>query len=166
VIQDPEQDIEGAIHLCDLVLLNHSLERALAPLELLKHVQARLASAGRVVVITANTSSLEFAVFGNRHWSGYNFPRHRNLFAANSLRVLARTAGLEVESIATSSSPGAWVRSLRNLLVDWRMPAPLLRALPAARPACAALEVLSRLRGRAAVLVAVLRHPSQVAARG
>jgi len=157
-IDDPEPDATRAHGEYDLVLLNHSLERALAPRELLLSAQAMLAPDGRMIIITHNTGSLAFQVFGGRHWCGYEFPRHRNLFAAAPLRALVQSVGMEVVSIATSSYSTGWLRSLRNLGRDWELPSYMVRALPAATPVCVVLEAFGRLRGRGGVLVAELRR--------
>jgi hypothetical protein len=159
-IDDPQQEAMSGPGGYDLILLDHSLERALAPRRLLLSARALLAPGGRVIVITHNTDSLAFRLFGGRHWCGYEFPRHRSLFAAAPLRALVRSIGMEVVSLTTSSYPAGWLRSLRNVGVDWGLPSPVMRALPAALPACAALEAFGRLRGRGGLLVAeLLRSP-------
>lgn len=165
-IDDPEQDTNGDPEAYDLILLNCVLERALVPRDLLLNARRMLAPDGRVVVVTLNTGSMEFALFGGRHWSGYHFPRHRNLFASAPLRALAQATGLEVVSLTTASHSAGWLRSLRNLALDWGLPTFVMRVLPAAWPGCAALEAVGRFRGRASLLVAVLRRPLRTKSRG
>jgi len=157
-IDDPEHDATGEPGEYDLILLNHSLERALAPRELLLSARAKLAPDGRVLVITHNTGSLAFRLFGGRHWCGYEFPRHRSLFAAAPLRALAQSVGMELVSVATASYPTGWLRSFRNLSLDWGLPAYVMRVLPATMPAWVFVESFGRLRGRGGLLVAELRR--------
>jgi SAM-dependent methyltransferase len=159
-INDPEQDANGAPGAYDLILLDRVLERALQPRDLLLNVRRMLAPGGRVVVVALNTGSIEFALFGDRHWSGYHFPRHRQLFGSAPLRGLARATGLAVVSVTTAHHSAGWLRSLRNLGLDWGLPRFVTRLLPLAWPGCVALEALGRLNGRASLLVAVLGHPS------
>jgi hypothetical protein len=144
----------------DLIILRHALERVVSPAQLLRDAAARLAPKGRMVVVTHNVGSTQAAVFSGRHWSGYAFPRHRQLFSSETLRALVLTSGLQMVSLRTGACPGGWTRSVRNVLVDWRLPRYLGAALPAALPLFAGLEGIARLRGRAGLLVATLRHPA------
>jgi hypothetical protein len=143
----------------DLIVLKHALERVVSPRLLLRRAAAMLAPTGRIVVVTHNAGSAQSAVFSGRHWSGYAFPRHRQLFSPETLRALARTSGLEIVSLHTRLSPGGWARSVRNVLVDWRLPRFLQVALPIALPLFVGIEGIARLRGCAGLLVATLRHP-------
>jgi SAM-dependent methyltransferase len=106
----------------DLVLLIATLEHVDDPLAVLTSVRSLLRPGGRVGVVTDNIETLDFRLFGKRHWGGYHFPRHWNLFDWNTLRALALRSGLEVEKIGTILSPVNWVYSIRNLLTDWGAP--------------------------------------------
>jgi hypothetical protein len=143
----------------DLIVLKHALERAVSPQQLLCAAAAMLAPTGRMVVVTYNAGSTQSGVFSGRHWSGYAFPRHRQLFSPETFQALARTSGLQMVSLRTGAFPGGWARSLRNVLVDWKLPRYLRLALPVARPLFVGIEGIARLRGRAGLLVATLRHP-------
>lgn len=142
----------------DVILLGGQLERAVSPPDLLLEARGMLAPEGRIVVVTHNTDSLQFALFGGRHWSGYEFSRHRNLFGIASLQALARKTGLEIVSVTTASNPEGWRRSLRNLGTDWAFPGYLVRALAVTALAGRAVEAFARLRKRGGFLVAELRH--------
>jgi SAM-dependent methyltransferase len=106
----------------DLILLIMTVEHLPDPLDALRRIRELLRPGGRVLVITDNTATLDFKIFGGRHWGGYHFPRHWNLFDANSLRAVLERADLEVEGVTTLLSPVNWVYSIRNLLVDWMAP--------------------------------------------
>lgn len=110
----------------DLVLLIATIEHVADPPGILRAATQLLRAGGRVVVITDNTATLDFHVFGRRHWGGYHFPRHWNLFDKRSLRLLAEQAGLEVVRVSTILSPVNWVYSIRNWLADRRAPSWLI----------------------------------------
>lgn len=102
----------------DLALMIATIEHVDDPPGVLSAVHHLLKPGGRVVVVTDNADSPDAKLFGGRHWGGYHFPRHWNLFTAATLRELARNSGFEVESLAYVASPVNWVYSIRNRLVD------------------------------------------------
>ncbi len=106
----------------DLVLLIATIEHVADPPAVMRAAARLLRPGGRVVIVTDNTATLDFRLFGGRHWGGYHFPRHWNLFDKRSLRMLAEQAGLEVLQLATALSPVNWVYSIRNRLVDRHAP--------------------------------------------
>jgi len=106
----------------DLVLLIATIEHVENPRAVLAAAARLLRPGGRAIVVTDNTATLDFRLFGGRHWGGYHFPRHWNLFNRRSLRLLAERAGLEVVELSTVLSPVNWVYSIRNRLVDRRAP--------------------------------------------
>jgi SAM-dependent methyltransferase len=113
-------DLEPASY--DLVLLIATIEHVENPLAVLRAAAALLRPGGRAVVVTDNTQTLDFGMFGARHWGGYHFPRHWNLFNKHSLGRLAEKAGLQPVKVSTALSPVNWVYSIRNRLVDRRAP--------------------------------------------
>src|SRR5262245_49244719 len=106
----------------DLVLLIQTIEHLPDPPAILAAIHRLLRPGGRVVIVTDNADSLDFRFFSGRHWGGYHFPRHWNLFTRKTLRMLAEKVGLEVADLTTQVSPVNWVYSIRNLLVDWGFP--------------------------------------------
>ena len=147
----------------DLVLLIATVEHVSDPLGLLSHVSTLLRPGGRAIIVTDNARSIDFGLFRSRHWGGYHFPRHWNLFTRETLRRLTITAGLEVERCVTVCSPVNWVYSLRNLLVDWKAAPWLVEQFSLKSPvSLAVFTILDRLLqfcGRGALLKAVLRRP-------
>jgi len=101
------------------VLLVMTVEHLADPATVLSAVARLLAPGGRVGIITDNTGSPDFRLFGGRHWGGYHFPRHLNLFDRKTLAMLAQKSGLRVERIKTAVSPVNWTYSLRNFIQDW-----------------------------------------------
>ena len=113
--------------------------------------------------MTDNTGSLDFAIFKRRHWGGYHFPRHLNLFDQPSLRRLAERTGWEVAELGTMTSPVNWVYSVRNTLDDWGAPRGLveqfsLETAPSLSVFTAFDTVLAA-AGLGALLRAVLTRP-------
>lgn len=147
----------------DFVLLIQTIEHVADPQAVLRRVGELLRPGGRLLVVTDNTGSPDFTLFRRRHWGGYHFPRHWNLFNENALRVLAGDCGLEVEKVTTMVSPVNWVYSVRNLLDDWGASPRLVNQFSLeSSPSLAvftALDAGLRLVGRGALLNAVLRRP-------
>jgi SAM-dependent methyltransferase len=146
-------------------LLIQTVEHVADPAAVLRAVRRLLVPGGRLLVVTDNTGSLDFALAKRRHWGGYHFPRHWNLFDERSLRLLADRAGFEVASLDTMVSPVNWVYSARNALDDWGAPRALVEWLslesPIALAAGTALDSLHQAAGRGALLRAVLHRPTE-----
>ena len=159
------EDLDDPQNAYDAVLLTHVVERVDDPLSALKAIGQLLQPGGIALIVTPNTEATVCKVFQGRHWSGYNFPRHRNLFCAHALGEAARMAGLEMVSVGTVGAPEAWVESARNTMTDWNLPHWMLAALNrgwgAALMAAAAIEWWQRVRGKGGLLRATLRRPSE-----
>jgi SAM-dependent methyltransferase len=163
-----EGTIEGATlpsGIYDLVLLIATIEHVDDPPGVLRAARRLLKPGGRVVMVTDNTGTMDFALFRGRHWGGYHFPRHFNLFNRSTLTTLAELTGFEVDSISTVVSPVNWVYSIRNALVDWRAPSWLVERFslksPVALAVFTAFDTIHQLCGAGALLRAVFRRPSE-----
>jgi 2-polyprenyl-3-methyl-5-hydroxy-6-metoxy-1,4-benzoquinol methylase len=145
----------------DLILLIMTIEHVADPRATLAKIAELLAPGGRVIIVTDNTGSPDFSIFGGRHWGGYHFPRHTYLFNKPTMRKLAAAAGLEVERLQTGASPVNWVYSLRNWIDDWKGPRWLLPLLSLkstlALSVFTAWDMLLSLVGLGAILQVVLR---------
>jgi SAM-dependent methyltransferase len=154
----------------DLVLLIATVEHVANPLAVLKAAARLLRPGGRVVIVTDNTATLDFRLFGARHWGGYHFPRHWNLFDKRSLRQLAEQAGLEVDQLSTALSPVNWVYSIRNRLTDRQAPPWLVNRFSLKSPISLGvftmLDGIFHAFGRGALLKLVARKPRQAANDG
>lgn len=151
---------EGAY---DMALLIQTIEHVGDPPAILSAVSRLLKPGGTVVVVTDNTDSLDFKLFKGRHWGGYHFPRHWNLFNPHNLATLARKAGLEVDSLVAVVSPVNWVYSIRNMLVDMGAPRWVTNRFSLESPvsllAFTAFDTLNQLAGKGALMRAILRRP-------
>lgn len=147
----------------DLALMIQTVEHVASPPELLANVRKILRPGGRVVIVTDNTDSLDFKIFKRRHWGGYHFPRHWNLFNPSTLTKLAEKTGFEVEKLTTQVSPVNWVYSVRNSLSDRQTPRWLVEQFSLKTPISLGFftifDTLNNLAGRGALLNAVLKRP-------
>lgn len=149
----------------DLALLIMTIEHVDDPAGVLTAVRRLLRPGGSVVVVTDNADALDFKLFGGRHWGGYHFPRHYNLFGRRTLRALADKVGLEVASLATAVTPVNWVYSIRNALVDWGAPRWLYEQFSLKAPltlaAFTVFDTVLQFLGRGGILRAILRRPHE-----
>lgn len=147
----------------DYALCIQTIEHVADPVLVLRAIGKLLKPGGRLYLITDNTGSPDFKITKGRHWGGYHFPRHWNLFNKASIRKLADAAGLEVTKLSTTASPVNWTYSVRNTLVDWKAPSWMvnrfsLKAAPALA-AFTALDSAFTVIGRGALLRVILRRP-------
>jgi SAM-dependent methyltransferase len=147
----------------DLALCIQTIEHVADPVVLLRAIARLLTPGGRLYLITDNTGSPDFWITKGRHWGGYHFPRHWNLFNKTSMRKLAETSGLDIATLSTTTSPVNWTYSVRNTLVDWNAPSWLVERFSlSAAPALAVFTTLDTaltLTGRGALLRVILRRP-------
>lgn len=148
----------------DLALMIQTIEHVEDPAGVLEATLRLLRPGGRVMIVTDNTGSPDFRLFRTRHWGGYHFPRHWNLFDRRSLAALAARTGFAVDRIETIVSPVNWTYSVRNLLDDFGAPRRVVAALSlestVAMGVFTVLDSAMRATGRGALLRAVLRRPS------
>jgi len=146
----------------DGMLLLGAIERAGNPLVGLNRAKRLLRPGGLVVIVTPNTGSTVSRLFGGRHWSGYNFPRHLNLFNQQTLRLTAERADLEIVSVRTAPAAPVWVESVSTMMVDWEAPGWALNLLTRASTALLAIakvvEWSQQLRGKGGMLLMTLRR--------
>ena len=148
----------------DLALLIQTVEHVADPPALLRSIRALLKPGGLLVIVTDNTGTLDFKIFKGRHWGGYHFPRHWNLFNAATMRALAAKVEMEIASLKTIVSPVNWVFSVRNSLVDLGAPQVLINRFSlkssGSLAAFTVFDMLNQAAGRGALLNAILRRPT------
>lgn len=116
------EDVPLPVSSFDLILLIATLEHVQSPPNVLLRARQLLRPGGRIVIVTDNIETLDFKIWKKRHWGGYHFPRHFNLFSLPCLSKLARQCGLTVHQGETIVSPVNWVYSIRNWLSDMGAP--------------------------------------------
>ena len=147
----------------DLVFMIMTIEHVERPDKTVRSIKRLLKRGGRLVIVTDNTNSLDFAFFKEHYWGGYHFPRHWNLFSRGSLERLAEKTGLEVVSLKTIISPVNWVYSIHNALVDHGRPEWLVNSFTLrstfSLSVFTALDFIFQKFGRGALLKGVFRKP-------
>jgi SAM-dependent methyltransferase len=147
----------------DLAFMIATIEHVDQPLEVLQAVGKMLKPGGTVVMVTDNTDTLDFKWFQGRHWGGYHFPRHWNLFSPLTIRRLAQEAQLEVVELKTIVSPVNWVYSIRIRLQDWGAPKWLVNQFSLSTPITLGIftlfDMVNQFFGHGALLRVVLRRP-------
>jgi SAM-dependent methyltransferase len=144
----------------DFAIMIMVIEHVEDPLRVLRRVHGLLRAGGRVGVVTDNIWSVDAMLGRSRHWGGYHFPRHFNLYGKDSLTRLAHEAGFRVGEMTTMTSPVNWTYTIHNKLADRNAP-PFVRDLftlrsPLALASFTAADLLAKLIGRGALLRAVL----------
>jgi SAM-dependent methyltransferase len=87
----------------DAAIFQHSLEHSDDPARDLRQAAAALRPGGVALVTLPNFASWQRRRFRDR-WYHLDLPRHRTHFTATGLRQALVRAGLEVESVSTSTS--------------------------------------------------------------
>lgn len=145
----------------DLAFMIQTIEHVEKPEKVLSAVRKILKPNGKLVVVTDNTGSFDFALFKGSYWGGYHFPRHWNLFNRKSLTKLAEKTGFEIAKLETQVSPVNWVYSIHNSLVDWRAPQFLINRFTLKSTVSlsifTSLDIVLQKLGRGALLRAILR---------
>lgn len=148
----------------DLAFMIATIEHVDHPKEVLESVRQLLKPGGHVVIVTDNTDTTDFKWFKGRHWGGYHFPRHWNLFNPKTLKHLAKSTDMEVEEIGTIVSPVNWVYSIRNRLLDWGAPRWLIQKFSLSSTLSLGfftlVDVVHQFLGHGALIRAVLRRPN------
>jgi len=80
----------------DIVVMSSFLEHEIEPLPLLRECATRLRDGGFVVIKVPNYASWNRVLRGPR-WCGFRWPDHVNYFTPDTLRTMAKAAGLEIE---------------------------------------------------------------------
>ena len=147
----------------DMALCIQTIEHVADPVVLLRAIARVLRPGGRLYLITDSTDSPDFRLARGRHWGGYHFPRHWNLFNRASMRRLAERGGLHVDHLGTTTSPVNWTYTVRNWLDDWGAPRWLVEQFSLkTAPSLAlftALDGALTVVGRGALLRVILGKP-------
>jgi SAM-dependent methyltransferase len=150
----------------DLAFMIATIEHVDDPTAVLDAVRSLLKPGGKLVIVTDNTDTLDFQLSKTRHWGGYHFPRHWNLFNPTTIEAIARKTNFEVDSLTTIISPVNWVYSIRNALVDRRAPRWLIEQFSLNSTLSLGVFTLfdqvHQWLGRGALMRAVLKRPYEL----
>lgn len=156
-----ELDIEPEQY--DFAIMIMVVEHLDRPSAVLSAVNRILKPGGRVGIVTDNIESIDGKLGHDSCWGGYHFPRHFHLFSRESLRALAEKTGFQVDRMTTMLSPVNWTYTVHNYLVangapEWLSNRFTLKS-PVALTVFTAFDLLSTIRGRGALLRAVMTKP-------
>jgi len=140
----------------DAVSLFHVLEHEQQPLLLLEQVHRLLKRNGRVLIGVPSGGSTASRLFG-RHWMGYDFPRHRQVFTPRSLTDALVRKGFVLERMTGRFSDEMLdvYRSSALMLADRGVRSRL--AVAGTAVCMAAIVIVARLFGRPSVIYAYAR---------
>jgi SAM-dependent methyltransferase len=87
----------------DYVTLDQVAEHVVDPHALMRGVARVLKPGGTVVITTPNAKGLGARIFG-RKWLNWHVPYHIQFYSRRSLALVARSAGLKLESVRTTTA--------------------------------------------------------------
>jgi SAM-dependent methyltransferase len=161
--QGTVQDLDLPRSSYDLILMIATIEHVGDPVGVLQAARSLLKPGGKLVLVTDNTDTLDFHWFKTRHWGGYHFPRHWNLFNQRTIGAIAQKTGLQVSQLTTIVSPVNWVYSIRNTLVDWQAPQWLINQFSLSSTLSLSIftlfDIIHQKLGKGALLKVVLQRP-------
>ena len=109
---------QGAVETSDIpkdfykwIVLSHTLEHLLDPINALKKVKDALPEDGKVAIAVPNVNSPMVKLFGN-DWHGWDPPFHLTHFDKLSLKKLCEKVGLKVIQVKIGGHPEDFTRSL------------------------------------------------------
>lgn len=122
-----------ADHSFDVVTMRHVVEHISSPASLFQEISRILKPSGKLVVTTPNAESICHQDLGNA-WLGLDVSRHVNIFNTRSLGMLAKQAGLSIESITTSAQITLFVAETSHAMANYginayKRPTPLASKL-------------------------------------
>ncbi|MBI5578838.1 MAG: class I SAM-dependent methyltransferase [Deltaproteobacteria bacterium] len=135
----------------DLIIMNQLLEHLWEPVWVLKKLRVAMKSDGCLSIETPNLAGYDRRFFAQGIWGGYYFPRHLNLFSAESLGRLLQGCGFEIVLKKNLLAPIIWTFSLHARFAPSRAPSARARFFSDRNPIClglfSAVDLLALLGG-------------------
>lgn len=103
-LQILRQTAQEATGTYDFVMLNHSIEHAHAPYDLLKNATRLLAPGGHILLRLPISPNYLTQQYGEA-WRGYDPPDHRTQFTQKSLELLAARCNLKIVRTTYEATP-------------------------------------------------------------
>jgi 2-polyprenyl-3-methyl-5-hydroxy-6-metoxy-1,4-benzoquinol methylase len=94
----------------------HVIEHVEDPVGFMTAVRRALKPGGYALIETPNVGTADFRWFHARHWGAYHFPRHFNLYDADTFKTLAEKAGFQVERVDYVPSAVFWVWTAHSMV--------------------------------------------------
>ena len=126
----------------DLIFLIQVLEHLSDPPAAIRKIATMLRPGGLAVIETPSTDCLDFRLFRKRHWGGFHFPRHFNLFQRRNAERLLAEAGLTPIGYGVKLQPVHWVWTAHHWLQDKGAPGWLYRSFNIKNPLWIGLATL------------------------
>jgi len=103
----------------DAITMNHVIEHAHDPIELLRECRRILKPGGKLVLVTPNTMGLASQTFKN-FWRGWEPPRHLFIYSPGSMESLLKQAGFVKHAVKTTThgAPHQYMASRRQKLTQ------------------------------------------------
>jgi 2-polyprenyl-3-methyl-5-hydroxy-6-metoxy-1,4-benzoquinol methylase len=126
----------------DAVIMLQLIEHVEDPALICERVFSLLRPGGVFIVETPNLGGLDHRIFQGRHWGHYHFPRHWNLFSADSLVRMLEERGFEIARKEYLISTSSWIISHQNYFKDRAWPKAVQRFFNYQNPILLGLAVI------------------------
>lgn len=114
------EECELAPESFDFAYSFHVIEHVEDPTGFMRSLRKAIKPGGHVLIETPNVGTWDFRLFQRRHWGGYHFPRHFNLYDAETFGALAAKTGFTVERVEYVPSAVFWVWTFHSMLFEKR----------------------------------------------
>lgn len=125
----------------DAAIMLQLIEHVEDPVDTCRQIFSILKPGGHVIIETPNVGGADYALFKKRWWGHYHFPRHWNLFSAQSLERMLTDQGFEIERSEYLISTSAWIISHYNYFKDKGYPGWFYRLFSYKNPVLLGLAV-------------------------
>ena len=145
----------------DLIIMNNVIEHFLDPVKVLVNCKNNLTKDGKIILITPNSSALEFSIFKN-YWAGFHAPRHTFLFNNRNIKMLGDKLGYSKIEVEPMTDPGQISISIQNILQDLKITSTKLKNgmswyLTPLSLFCAPVAMLENIIGRSTSMMCVMK---------
>ena len=144
----------------DVIFMNNVIEHFLNPIKVLENCKNHLSENGKIILITPNSSALEFSIF-KKYWAGFHAPRHTFIFNEKNIKELANKLKLSSVEVLPECDPGQWSISIQNTFQDSKITKTRLKngmawyTVPLSM-ICAPVATLQNVIGRSTSMMCVL----------
>lgn len=114
----PVEEINFQDNKYDLIYLQQVIEHVHDPNKVLSKLSSILNKNGLIVLETPALHSWDHKFFFRRHWEGYHFPRHFNIWTEDGMKKILIANGLELIEKKYRIKPVHWTISFQNWIID------------------------------------------------